>query len=72
MPVSVIMMICWHKKPLHSVDYIPQEMHPAFEFQISDYRSSHCGAVEMNPTRNHEMADSIPDLVQCVKDLALP
>ena len=27
-------------------------------------RSSHCGAVEMNPTRNHEVAGSIPGLAQ--------
>jgi len=25
-----------------------------------------------NPTRNHEVADLIPGLAQCVKDLALP
>ena len=32
---------------------------------------SHHGAVEMNPTRNHEVADSIPGLTQWVRDLAL-
>ena len=33
-------------------------------------RSSHGGAAETNPTRNHEVAGSIPGLVQWVKDLA--
>ena len=35
-------------------------------------RSSHLGAAEMNPTRNHEVAGSIPGLGQRVKDLVLP
>ena len=39
---------------------------------IKTVRSSHCGAAEMNPTRNHEVAGSIPDLDQWVKDLVLP
>ena len=33
--------------------------------------SSHRGAVEMNLTRNHEVAGSIPGLPQGVKDPAL-
>ena len=35
-------------------------------------RSFHCGAAEMNPTRNNEVAGSIPGPTQCVKDPALP
>ena len=39
--------------------------------EISECESSNCGAVEMNPTRNNEVAGSIPGLSQWVKDLAL-
>ena len=35
-------------------------------------RSSHVAQWLMNPTRNHEVADSIPSLTEWVKDLALP
>ena len=35
-------------------------------------RRSHCGAAETDLTRNHEVAGSIPDPSQQVKDLALP
>ena len=34
-------------------------------------QSSHCGTLETNPTRNHEVADSIPGLTRWVKDAAL-
>ena len=33
---------------------------------------SHRGAMKTTPTRNHEVAGSIPGLAQRVKDLALP
>ena len=34
------------------------------------FQSSCCGAAEMNPTSNHEVAGQIPGLAQGVKDLA--
>ena len=34
-------------------------------------QSSHCGAVEMNPTSNHEVVGCILGLAQWVKVLAL-
>ena len=43
-----------------------------FNFLKVHSRSSCGGAGEMNPTRNHEAACSIPGLAEWVKDLALP
>ena len=40
--------------------------------KLVKYRSPLCGTAETNPTRNHEVAGSIPGLDQWVKDLALP
>ena len=34
--------------------------------------TSHCGTVEMNPSRNLEVAGSIPGLAHWITDLALP
>ena len=41
-------------------------------FKLKKGGSSRHGSVEMNPNRNHEVADSIPGLAQGVKDSALP
>ena len=38
----------------------------------ANFLSSCRGTVEMNPTRNHDVTGSIPDLAQWVKDPALP
>ena len=40
------------------------------QFKLNE-RSSHRGAAEMNLTRNHEVAGSIPGLIQWVEDPAL-
>ena len=52
---------------------VPEKDNWASEFKIlvkgNWYRSSNCGTVETNLTRNHEAADSIPGLTQWVKDL---
>ena len=45
---------------------------PRTHLRITQEGSSRRGAVEMNLTRNHEVAVSNAGLAQRVKDLALP
>ena len=40
-------------------------------FRSAHFWSSHPGAAEMNPTRNYEVAGSMPGLAQWVKDPSL-
>ena len=49
-------------------------VHPGYLESLLKCRcqNSQSGAVEMNPTKNHEVAGSIPGLVHWVKDLVLP
>ena len=54
--------IIWYKENMDGKNLI----------KTCKYGSSHHGAVETNPTKNHEFAGLIPGLAQWVKDPALP
>ena len=62
-----------HKKQNEIMLFAATWMHREIRILSEEsQRSSCCGAAEMNPTRNHEVAGLIPAVPKWVKDLALP
>ena len=60
----------WVKSPRRM--HIVSHLHGQSQNINHHYGSSRCGALETNPTRNHEVAGLIPSLAQWVKDRVLP
>ena len=56
-------------KTLTPKDTMHSYVHSSTIYNIQD-RSSHCGPLEMTPTRNHQVSGSIPGLTEWVKDTA--
>ena len=69
-----LQLFCFPERIKFSHNYEDREwtLKTSGSFGNSSSGSSHCGLVEINRTRNHEAAGSIPGLTRWVKDQVLP